>query len=160
MQLTPLSSAFAPLLAVLHAACFSRPWDEAGFAALLASPGAFGFLAAEGDDDPAGFILCRAAADEAELLTLGVRPERRGRGASHLLLAQAVEAARARGVLRMFLEVAVNNVAALTLYRGHDFKRVGMRRKYYSEFINGSEALIDAFVLEKFLEKSLDSFPV
>ncbi len=152
MQLTPLSPAFAPLLAVLHAACFPRPWDEAAFASLLAAPGTFGFLVADPDGEPVAFTLCRVAADEAELLTVGVRPECRGRGISHLLLAQAADAARSLGAARMFLEVAVNNRPALALYRRHDFRCVGTREKYYREFVRGREAPIDAFVMEKTLE--------
>lgn len=152
MRLIATSPAFAPVLAALHAACFARPWDEAAFAGIFAAPGAFGWIAADKSAEPAGFILCRAAADEAEILSVGVRPDRRGHGVAHLLLEQAVAAARDSGATRMFLEVAVNNRAALALYRAHHFERVGTRGKYYLEFIDGRETRIDAYVMAKVLE--------
>ena len=70
----------AALLAGMHRIGFAEPWDERAMADLLAMPGAFGFLAAAGGGDatantpPRGFILCRIAADEAEVLTLLVLP--------------------------------------------------------------------------------------
>ncbi|WP_254453743.1 hypothetical protein [Siccirubricoccus sp. G192] len=48
-------------------------------------------------------------------------------------------AARARGAAAMFLEVAAGNPAALALYRGLGFDRVGQRRRYYPD---GSDALV------------------
>ena len=64
-------------LAALHARCFQtpRPWSEAEFETLLADP--LVFLLVEGD---AGLLLGRAVAGEAELLTIAVAPESRGRG--------------------------------------------------------------------------------
>lgn len=152
MRLIAASPAFVPVLAALHAACFARPWDEAAFAGIFAAPGAFGWIAADESAEPSGFILCRAVADEAEVLSVGVRPERRGHGVAHLLLGQAVATARDSGAARMFLEVAVNNRAALALYRAHHFECVGTRKKYYLEFIDGREARIDAHIMTKVLE--------
>ena len=64
-------------LASLHKLCFvtPAPWDAASFAGFLADP--LAFLLVEGD---AGFLLGRAVAGEAELLTLAVAPEARRRG--------------------------------------------------------------------------------
>ncbi len=83
------------LLAELHAACFDERWDVPALASLLAMPGALAFLAAgplgpgEGPRDeqspgeqppgeqPLGFVLLRAIAGEAEIISIGVRPEAR-----------------------------------------------------------------------------------
>ena len=65
----------APLLAVLHAGAFPRPWDEDALGALLAAFNVFGLLV-----EGRGFILCRAVADEAEILTLAVAPGFRRQG--------------------------------------------------------------------------------
>jgi hypothetical protein len=64
-------------LAALHARCFRTPppWSAADFATFVADP--LAFLLVEGD---AGFLLGRAVAGEAELLTLAVAPESRRRG--------------------------------------------------------------------------------
>ncbi len=152
MRLIAASSAFVSVLAALHAACFARPWDEPAFAGILAAPGTFGWIAADEAAEPLGFVLCRAVADEAEVLSIGVRPDRRGGGIARCLLEQAAATARDAGAARMFLEVAVNNRAALALYRAHHFERVGTREKYYLEFVDGRETRSDAYVMTKILE--------
>ena len=117
----------AEALAALHAAAFDAPWNAAALAELLAQPGAI--LAAEPGE---GFILLRAAADEAEVLTLAVRPEARRRGLGGRLVETGVARAAAMGAERVFLEVADDNAAALALYARHGFREVGRRRRYYA----------------------------
>jgi len=58
-------------LAPLHAACFAEAWSAETFDRLLAQPGVFARIACD-QDNIVGFILVRAAADEAEILSLGV----------------------------------------------------------------------------------------
>ena len=78
----------------------------------------------------AGFALSRAVADEEELLLLAIAPEHRRQGLGTALLAQVRDAARARGILRMFLEMRDGNPAE-TLYRINGFTAIGRRPKYY-----------------------------
>ncbi|HLN25868.1 MAG TPA: GNAT family N-acetyltransferase [Patescibacteria group bacterium] len=138
--MTPVSSAHSALLAGMHRICFAEPWDAVAMAELLAMPGAYGFLAS--GDVPQGFILCRAAAGEAEVLTLLVLPPYRRSGVAATLLQMALKTARAQAVESMFLEVAANNSAAQALYEDQGFRQVGRRPRYYS----GS---IDALVLRR-----------
>lgn len=119
-------------LAALHARCFPDPWDADAITALLAAPGAFAFA----HDD--GFVLARAVADEAEILTLAVHPDKRGRGLGRALLQACIRKARIMGAKSLFLEVGVDNPAALALYAGLGFARVGARKGYY----NGRDALV------------------
>jgi ribosomal-protein-alanine N-acetyltransferase len=115
-------------LAALHARTFvtPRPWTAAAFAALAADP--LAFLLVEGD---AGFLVGRAAAGEAELLTLAVAPEARRRGLGRRLVARFVYQARARGATDAFLEVAADNAPAIALYHAAGFVEAGRRRAYY-----------------------------
>ena len=113
-------------LAALHATAFDTPWTAAAFAGLLDQPGVFAVEA------PDGFILMRAVADEAEILTLAVRPEARGRGQGARLVAEGVDAAGARGAGQVFLEVAEDNASALALYARTGFVETGRRPAYYS----------------------------
>jgi ribosomal-protein-alanine N-acetyltransferase len=123
----PVGPAHAAVFAAIHATAFpDEPWDEDSFAVLLGHPGVFGLL-----DDRGGMILCRVAADEAEILTIGVTARRQGIGRG--LLAAGVEQARALGAAAMFLEVAAGNVAARGLYAAAGFGEVGVRRGYYAD---------------------------
>ena len=124
----------AKVLAVLHAGAFERPWDEAAFEALLVTFNVFGLIL-----DGQGFILCRAVADEAEILTLAVAPMVRRYGAGRALVEAAASVAAARGAESLFLEVAATNEAALGLYAATAFEPAGLRRGYYAD---GADAVV------------------
>lgn len=130
----------AGLLAALHAKAFEggEIWDEAAFCALLASPGTDSLVALDGEA-PAGFILMRTIAGEAEMLTLAVLPSARRAGLGRALVEAGLEAARGRGAASAFLEVSVNNIAALALYRAAGWDAAGHRARYYRD---GSDAII------------------
>ncbi|SJM58223.1 Ribosomal-protein-S18p-alanine acetyltransferase [Brevundimonas diminuta 3F5N] len=113
-------------LAAIHAEAFAAPWDEAALSELLVSPGVF----AVAEDE--GFILIRVVVDEAEILTLAVRPSARRAGLGGRLVEAAVVRAAALGAERMFLEVAEGNAAARALYARSGFVEMGRRRGYYS----------------------------
>ena len=119
-------------LAVLHAVCFPDSWDAAAISDLLVTPGTF---CCSHDD---GFVLARVAGDEAEILTLAVVPSARGQGLGRRLLQSALARAQVLGARTMFLEVGTDNPAALALYSGLGFVRVGLRKGYY----DGRDALV------------------
>ena len=148
-QIRDLALPDAELAAVLHAACFEEdPWPASAFTSLLTLPGGFGFLAFEGDA-PLGFLLCRAAADECEILTLAVLKTAQRRGVGLALLSKGLKAAAALGVHRVFLEVAVDNAAALGLYRRAGFSQTALRPSYYRR--GTSAKRIDAAVMTRSL---------
>src|SRR5207344_849006 len=103
------SSMTPEALARLHALAFDdtpRPWTAAEFAGLLAEPTTL-LVTIEG-----GFALGRAAAGEAELLTLAVHPDARRRGHGAELLRRFEAAAATRGADEVLIEVAVINAPA------------------------------------------------
>jgi len=112
-------------LAGLHAEAFYAPWSASAFADLLGQAGVA--LEVEGD----GFILIRTVADEAEILTLAIRPSARRQGLGARLVRAATDRAAALGATRMFLEVAEDNAAARALYGALGFAAAGRRPRYY-----------------------------
>ena len=132
-------------LAALHARCFTtpRPWTEAEFAEFLADP--LTFLLVEGD---AGFLLGRAVAGEAELLTVAVAPEARRRGLGRKLVSRFLYQARLRGADSAFLEVAADNLAAQSVYAAAGFTLAGRRKGYYR---TQDGRAVDALVLRRML---------
>jgi len=113
-------------LAELHAASFAVPWTEGAFGELLATSGTFAFALED------GFIVVRAAADEAEILTLAVRPDCRRQGLGTMLVHAAAAHTHQLGSGRLFLEVAVSNLPAAKLYQRLGFHEVGRRKAYYA----------------------------
>lgn len=126
-------------LSRLHRSCFEEAWSRSDLAHLLAMPGGFGLIARLSEGGLArfdalrgvGFSLCRVVRDESELLSIGVSAPYRRRGVAGYLLRSSMERARALGARQMFLEVAVDNIAAQELYLAHGFERVGTRPDYY-----------------------------
>lgn len=136
----PAGPEAAALLAELHAEAFppGDRWGGDAIGLLLALPGHFAWLACLAGE-PAGFVLGRVAAEEAEVLTLAVRPAaRRGGAGAALMRALMAEAAR-RGATVLFLEVAEGNLAARALYAALGAAEAGRRRRYYPD---GSDALV------------------
>ncbi len=134
IHIRPAMPADLPAIATLQAACFKAAWGEAAIAKLLEATHVFGFLAfdlAASQKRPIGFVLCRAAGGECEILSLGVCSEARGRGAAGQLLEAVAKEAAKRAASRIYLEVAVLNSKASALYRRHGFSEVGLRPGYY-----------------------------
>jgi ribosomal-protein-alanine N-acetyltransferase len=65
---------------------------------------------------------------EAEIRTIGVRPDRQGMGLGRKLLQELIHAA---GNRRLLLEVRTDNEPAIGLYLSEGFTRLGIRRRYY-----------------------------
>jgi len=127
-------------------------WSGQDISRILASPGGFGFIAggslsggfisgefisgAEQETageslSPLGFVLCRMAGEDCEVLTFGVDPQIRGAGLGVRLLESAMNQAKAGGATRMVLEVAGDNDPARGLYERMGFREIGRRPGYY-----------------------------
>src|SRR5262249_49964957 len=119
-------------LADLHRGLFDKPWDGAAFQGLLAHPGATAFIARLSSPiEMVGFVVGQLAADEAEILTLGVRTDRQRHGIGRKLVEALARASKKAEVRRLFLEVATDNTAALGLYKSLGFQEAGRRKGYY-----------------------------
>jgi len=138
----------ASALAAIHAEAFSSPWDAPALDSLLGQAGVFAVHATD------GFILCRVVLDEAEILTLAVRPAARRAGLGAQLTRVAAEIAARAGAISLFLEVAEDNAGARALYARLGFVETGLRRNYY-EKADGSR--VDARLLALNLQERLPS---
>ena len=134
----------ADALTRLHASCFEHGWSRRDFSDLLALSTSVGLVAGPAEQE-VGFILLSDVAGEAEILTLGVAPAARRQGLGRQLLEAATAQMRQRGVSRLFLEVAADNPAAITLYDRAGFIQVGRRKSYYER----PEGRVDAFIMAR-----------
>lgn len=130
--IAPLDSRHATRLSEIHASAFPRPWDGPEFERLLADRAVVGdgvFLERSGT--LCGFVLSRRVLDEAELLTVAMEPEARGRGFTRPLLAQHLDALARLGTRLVHLEVEEGNAPAIAAYRRAGFEKTGRRDGYY-----------------------------
>ncbi len=86
----------------------------------------------ESDALPLGMVLLQRVGDEAEILTLGIQPAYRGCGQGLAMLQALQRMLQHQAVACLFLEVDVENTAALRLYERAGFQNVGKRAHYYT----------------------------
>lgn len=147
------------IMVVMEAAfepAYGEAWNRRQVADALAMPNTHALVvdaagapipgdAAAAPDVPAGFVLTRHVLDEEELLLIAVAPHARRQGVGAALIEHLFSAARARGILRIFLEMRRGN-PAIELYRKFGFEPIGERRNYY-RMANGER--IDAITFAR-----------
>jgi ribosomal-protein-alanine N-acetyltransferase len=127
----------APRLAQLHAASFHRGWGDGEFESMIVERNTLVHRLRLGRKT-VGFAVSRIGADEAEILSIAIDADRRGRGLSRNLLLTHLGHLAGRGVRRIFLEVEENNAPARRLYERCGFAIVGRRERYYQQ-ANGEQ---------------------
>lgn len=108
---------------------FADPWLEGDFADAV--DGGVPFFVAEAAGAIIGYTIGRVAADEGEILNVGVHPGWRRRGVARALVRTLLDALAAGGARQVYLEVRESNAAARQLYAGYGFGEVGRRARYY-----------------------------
>jgi ribosomal-protein-alanine N-acetyltransferase len=153
-QVLEVTAASVEPLAALHAQAFEAPWSAAELARMIDGPCAFALAIGTGAQaaDIQGFVVARAIAGEAEILTLAVRPDMRRRGLARSLIAAVCTRAVDHGARVLWLEVAVDNSAALALYQSLGFEAAGRRPAYYGREQGGP---VDALVMRRDLNSSV-----
>jgi ribosomal-protein-alanine N-acetyltransferase len=123
----------AARIAAAHARLFAEPWDQKSIAGLLGNSATLALVStpAEGNGI-AGFVIAHVAADEAEVLSIGVTPDWQRRGLGERLLRELGKAAAARGAKQLYVDVAEDNAAALALYSRLGFAATARRKGYYA----------------------------
>ena len=109
-----------------------RPWSEAIWREELRSPLGL-YLVLEEGGAVSGHIGVKRVADEAHIMTLAVRPERRRRGFARALIESALADPASADVRRVYLEVRPSNAAARALYDSLGFVQAGARPGYYGD---------------------------
>jgi ribosomal-protein-alanine N-acetyltransferase len=88
-----------------------------------------------------GFAVVWNVADEIQLNNIGIIKKQRRRGLGSALLDHIISYPRAVPPRKIYLEVSVNNAAALSFYRKHGFIEIGRRKNYYDR--------VDAILMER-----------
>ena len=127
-------------VAQIEAEIFSVPWSIKSFKDALASEQNI-YLKAETDDQIVGYCGIWTSFESA------VKKEFRKAGLGQKLLEAGIQAAAAKGVERILLEVRQSNKAAIRLYEKNGFQTIGLRKSYYTKPVE------DAILMERFIRK-------
>jgi ribosomal-protein-alanine N-acetyltransferase len=146
----------ASSLAALHAAALPPGWPAGTFETYCEASNCAVLKAVHGSEI-CGLAILQFAADEAELLAIAVREDKRGLGAGSSLLREALGLCREKTIRALYLEVGEENAAARRLYEKLGFRAAGRRANYYRS--NGPQpesAIIMKFDFGESHKSSLD----
>jgi ribosomal-protein-alanine acetyltransferase len=133
VALRPAREGDMPAIMAIERASFpTDAWSESAMRSTLLDADAVAELA-EVDERVAGYaaLLAPIGAPDADVLTIAVRSDVRGRGVGRALLTHLLDAAGRRGARRVFLEVRDDNPVAQALYASEGFEPIGRRPRYY-----------------------------
>lgn len=116
-------------MAAIERVAFSDPWTRGQLAECLR--GELEVLVATRDHAVVGYAVAHRAADEAEILNLGVAPQARRAGVGRALVRAIIARVARAGARTVYLEVRESNVAARRLYASEGFAAAGRRAGYY-----------------------------
>jgi len=111
---------------------FPEPWSRAMLLDELVNVATRRYTVALEDGRVLGYLGVMFVMDELHINTLATTKADQGRGVASSLLEEAWIDARARGITRATLEVAVSNTRAQQLYFRYGFAPVGVRKNYYA----------------------------
>ncbi len=129
MTVIPMEERHLAALAEIEKACFHAPWSAA---MLREELGKGIFLVAEQDGAAVGYVGCQTVLDEGYITNVAVSPDCRRQGIGRALVAALKARAAQAGLAFVTLEARASNAPAIVLYEGAGFRRVGVRRNFYT----------------------------
>jgi ribosomal-protein-alanine N-acetyltransferase len=129
-----LANAFdLPVFVSLDKALFPySPWSASQYKEEFASPTRHFVVALDADQNIIGYAgVFAPGAAEADILTVGVVPEHRGKGIAKALMALITDWAKDQGSTAMMLEVKTDNLEAIGLYEALGYSTLNIRKDYF-----------------------------
>lgn len=108
------------------------PWSSSQYKEEFSSPTRHFVVAVDESQSIVGYAGVFAPGNaEADILTVGVVPEHRGKGVAKALMALITNWAKAQGSTAMMLEVKVDNPEAIGLYQSLGYSKLNIRKDYF-----------------------------
>ncbi len=131
MEILPISQQDAKSLAELDKECFSVPWSQKSFVDECNNKIATYFVAKE-NGEVIGYGGFWHVADEGDITNIAVAPIHRRKGVASRILEEMIKTANQKKLSLLTLEVRESNIAAIALYEGFGFEKIGKRKNYYT----------------------------
>jgi ribosomal-protein-alanine acetyltransferase len=108
------------------------PWSASQYKEEFSSPTRHFVVAVDADQKIIGYAgVFAPGAAEADILTVGVVPEHRGKGIAKALMALITNWAKEQGTTAMMLEVKTDNTDAIGLYDSLGYSTLNIRKDYF-----------------------------
>jgi ribosomal-protein-alanine N-acetyltransferase len=116
------------------------PWSASQYKEEFSSPTRHFVVALDEGHNIIGYAgVFAPGGAEADVLTVGVIPDQRGKGIARKLMAQITDWAGQQGSTAMMLEVKVDNIEAIGLYESLGYSKLNIRKDYFGA---GLDALV------------------
>lgn len=129
-----------PQVAIIENKTAEVPWTDAIFKDCLHA--GYPAWVMEQAGKVVSFTIIALHGDECHLLNISVHPNFQRKGLGQQMLEFAVQAAKDRGALIIYLEVRESNNRAIALYQKMGFSQVGVRKDYYPGLNQREDALV------------------
>ncbi len=123
----------ADAAALIEKEIITPPWTGDDYRDALSKDSYLLLAAEDAAGCLAGYCVASKAADEAEIIDVGVAPDRQGGGIGSRLVEAMLSRLRFEGITAVFLEVREHNAAARRAYEKNGFEAVGRRKNFYSD---------------------------
>ena len=131
-KIVPMDESHISFIALLEKECFSIPRSEGEIKSELENP-LYCHLVCVEDGQTAGYIGAYLVLDEMSITDVAVLNKYRRQGIADSLLKALISEAEKRNAALINLEVRASNEAAINLYKKNGFKKIGVRRGFYSK---------------------------
>jgi ribosomal-protein-alanine N-acetyltransferase len=117
------------------------PWSASQYKEEFAAPTRHFVVALDDAQSIIGYAgVFAPGGAEADVLTVGVIPNHRGKGIARQLMGLITDWAKQQGSIAMMLEVLVDNTEAIGLYESLGYSKLNVRKDYFG-------ASLDALVM-------------
>lgn len=140
-NLRPMDIATLSQVVDIERRAYAFPWTEGIFRDCL-NVGYSAWVVASPADEVLAYAVMSMAVGEAHVLNLCVEPAYHQQGLGRFLLTHLQQLARSAGMDIMLLEVRKSNAAAIALYQGMGFHKLGVRKAYYPARDGSEDALL------------------
>ena len=123
---------------------FDDFWNESTFENEITSSNSF-YIVAKSQHKIVGFAGFKYVLDEADIMNLVTKKNKRNNGIATQLLIHLFENAKSKKISKLTLEVNENNLPAIHLYEKLGFRKIAERKKYYNN-------TYDALIMQKNLK--------
>lgn len=131
-------------VALLERKYLSAPWSDTDLKTALSGNDGYALFKATKDGKTVGYGGVQTIADEGNITNVTVDEDARRQGVGSAIVEAIKSHCVDKGARRIYLEVCVNNSAAIKLYEKHGFEKAYARKNYYKD---GDAAVMSCEVL-------------
>lgn len=136
----------ALVIASIQNECFDKKWAISEIKTLLESASILSYCLKNQKAEIVGYILCQWVLDEAEVISIAIKPTLQRQKLGTFLLKKLEDILIQNKIVTLYLDVSLENTPAKNFYQAQGYNLESIRPLYYLKF-DGS--YVDALVLRK-----------